>query len=112
MKKDFGIIFWLHLILIIAAWTSPLWVDWQLILLGIVALSIQYVVIGGCYLTFKESGKDRDMTFYYYYLSKKYHRLNKRRVKIFIRYILPVLLLAIAYLIQEKLGLGTLINIF
>ncbi len=112
MKKDFGLVFLLHFLLIVIAWTSPLWVDWELLLVGIFLLSLQYLILGGCYLTFLEAGKDPDMTFYYYYLSKEYPNLNKKKVKAFVRYILPVLLFAIAYLIQEQLGWIPLINIF
>jgi hypothetical protein len=100
MKKDFGIIFWIHLLLIIAVWTSPFWVDWRIMLVVIVLLNLQFLILGGCYLTFLETGKDRDMTFYYYYLSKFFPHLNKKKTKIFIRYILPFLLLGIALIYQ------------
>jgi hypothetical protein len=111
MKKDFSIIFWLHLLFILIAWTSPLWFDWKLIVIGVIILALQYLIIGGCYLTFLEAGKDLDETFYHYHLSKTFPKLNKKKVKIFVRYILPILIIVIAYIIQNYLGYKPLINV-
>ena len=112
MKRDFGFVFWSHLILIILAWLSPLWIDWRLIFIGILLLSIQYTILGGCYLTFLETGKDKDMTFYFYHLSKFFPSLNKRKTKLFIRYVLPAILLVIAYVLQVFYGWTPLLKLW
>jgi hypothetical protein len=111
MKKDFGIIFWIHLVLVIAVWMSPLWADWKLISIGVILFSLQYLIMGGCYLTFLETGEYKDATFYYHYLSRVFPKLNKRQTKIFVTYILPVILLIIAYVIQTKFGWIPLIGL-
>lgn len=104
MRKDFSFVFWLHLVLIITAWMSPFWADWRLILIGVILLSIQYLIIGGCYLTFLETGKDHKMTFYYYYLSKIFPTISKNKTHFFIRYCSPILILIVAYLLQVQFG--------
>lgn len=101
MKKDFGIVFWIHLFLIAIIWLSPLWADWKLILIGIIALHIYWAVFRGCHLTKIEAGDDIDNTFYYYYLSKHIANLDKRKTKFFVRYVIPLIILALAYFLQE-----------
>ncbi len=100
MKKDFGLVFWLHLILIIASWSSPFWLSWKLILVGIIVLHIQWLVLDGCYLTQLETGKDEEGTFYHHYLSKLYPRLSKKGVKVVVRYVIPLIILIIAVIVQ------------
>src|SRR5574340_1179463 len=100
MKKDFGIVFWIHLFFIILAYSSPLWLDWRVITAGIIILQIQFIVIEGCILTQMEAGKDRDMTFGYYYLSKIFPKLNKVKTKFFIRYIISVTIFLTAFILQ------------
>lgn len=102
MKKDFGLVFWLHLALIIIAWSSPLWLSWKLILVGVIALHVQWLLLDGCYLTQLETGKDGEGTFYHHYLSKLYPRLSKRGVMVAVRYVLPILILGIAFIIQTR----------
>jgi len=105
MVKDFGLVFWLHLFLIVLVWISPLWADWVFILFGIITLHIYWFIFQGCHLTKLEAGEDKDNTFYYYYLSKYFSKLNKKRVKTIVRWILPIVILLTAYYIQEFAGL-------
>jgi len=100
-RKEFGIIFWTHLGLIVASYLSFLYVDWRVILLGVVVLQIYYALRGGCGLTFAEFGDDRDTTFAWYYLRKVFPRLDQKITKIFIRYVLPITLVLVAYYLQE-----------
>jgi hypothetical protein len=109
VNKDFGVIFWVHFTLIVLIWLSPLWLSWDMMLIGILAIHLYWWIFEGCHLTHLEAGKDKDNTFYHYYLSKRFPRLNKRRVKIWVRYIIPVLLLALAYLLQETYNLKPLL---
>jgi hypothetical protein len=101
MKKSFGAIFWVHLALIVVALSSPFWLSWKFIFLGIVLLQLQWVILDGCYLTQLEAGKDEDVTFWYLYLVKVFPKLNKRRVKVTVRYFIPILLLVVAFLLQK-----------
>jgi hypothetical protein len=97
-------VFWIHLILIIILWLSPLWADWILILIGIISLHIYWAIFQGCHLTKMETGKDKDMTFYYHHLSRYFPSLEKRKVKMVVRVLIPATLLLIALILQEVLG--------
>jgi hypothetical protein len=100
MKKDFGILFWFHLFLIIIAYFSPIWFDWKIVCAGIVVLEIYYYFRGGCDVTFLELGKDEDITFAWYYLVKIFPKLHKRKTKFFLDYILPVILIISSFVSQ------------
>jgi len=107
MKKDdikyFGFIFWLHLICIIFAYFSPFLFNWKIIILAIVLLFIQYSVLGGCFLNKIQFDNTKNVTFLYPYLTMLGLKLNPDNFKIFIRYILPFILLFIAIIWQVVL---------
>ncbi len=103
-KKDFGIIFWIHLVLIVLAVFSPLYIDYKLIILVNVLLWLQYYILGNCFLTKKEfNTRDEDMTFWFYYLSKVFYSLDKKKTKFFVRVILPFLIMMIAIYLQTNM---------
>jgi len=78
-QKDFGLIFWVHLILIILLWASPFWLSWKLIILAIVLYYLQLLVFKDCILTKAQFGeKKRSTTFYWYYLTKLGFRLDRK----------------------------------
>lgn len=103
MKKDFGFIFWVHLFLIFLVWISPILFDWKIIFLLILVYYLQLVIFGGCILSKKQFGSNkREETFYSYYLCKMGIDVNKRKLVFFLDYILPWVLLIVAYVIQKK----------
>lgn len=111
MKKEFGLWFWVHILLLIPAYLSPLYLDYRLIIAGVAILQIQYWLINGCVLTHLEMGKDKNETFIWYYLRKIYPSLNPRTTKFVIRFIAPVILVIMGILFQVKLGLKPFIKI-
>ena len=86
-----------HLVLIIAAWSSPFWLDWRLIALASGAVFVQYLVAGGCVLTQLEAGTDRYATFYHHHLSKLIPKLPKYQIWFFMRYVAPIIIPAFAF---------------
>lgn len=100
----FGPIFWLHLILIILAYLSPFLVSWWLISIGILVLWIQYFLVKGDLITQAQFGKDPEMTFYTPYLEKMGFKFNRRSFLVFIRYIMPLIVLTVALIWQVWLG--------
>jgi len=102
MRGDYGPTFWIHLILIIAAWTSPLWLDWRLILIGWLLYLLQLKIFGDCILTKKQfKTRKRSVTFYYYYLKKLGFKVSVEGVRKFIdRYSFPIIL-TLAIVLQE-----------
>jgi len=100
----FGPIFWIHLILIVLAYSSPFLVSWWLIILGILILWVQYYFAKGDLITQAQFGKDLEMTFYTPYIEKTGLKINRRLFLIFIRYIMPFIVLALATVWQVWLG--------
>lgn len=108
MKSEFW--FWLHLLLLIPAYFSFILFDWWLIVFGVIVLQIQYLLIGGCFLTHLEMGKDKNETFIWYYLQKIYPRINPVKTKFVIRFVVPVLIIATALVVQVKFGFQPMIH--
>ena len=101
-RKDFVIIFWLHLIIILVIFSSPFWLSWKLIVIAIFIYYVQLLLFKNCILTtlqFQE--KDRNTTFYSYYLEKLGFNVNKKKLRLFLDYILPWLILGAAFFIQK-----------
>ena len=103
-KNDFGQIFWLHTILELLEWFSFLLIDWQILLVLLILLQIQYSTLGGCILAQAEFGKDKNHTFTWYYLVKIFPSLNPKKTTLVLRYIIPILVLALAIYLQAFIG--------
>lgn len=112
MKREFGLWFWIHILLLIPGYLSPVLIDWKLIVAGVVILQIQYWVIDGCILTRLQMGKDKNETFIWYYLRKIYPHLNPGTTKFFIRVVVPISLVVIALILQIKFRLEPLIRLW
>ncbi|MFT5036602.1 MAG: hypothetical protein ACI9VM_000164 [Candidatus Azotimanducaceae bacterium] len=103
MSKDvkyFGFVFWLHLTLITFTYLSPFLFDWKIMTAVIILLFIQYSIFGGCVLNTVQFGNAKDTAFLYPYLTMMGFKLNSHKFRLFIRYYLPFILLAIALLWQ------------
>ena len=112
MKNDFGLLFWIHLILIILVWLSPFWLSWKLILFFIFLYYLQLVIFKGCLLTQSQFNiKGREMIFYHYYLTKFGFKIGKEKARIFVDYILPWIILIAAIIIQTRFSIFPLIRI-
>lgn len=94
-----------HFLLIVAAWSSPFWLEWRLIVVGVLLLYVLYFFSGGCPLTFIEAGRDKYQTFYYYHLVKLFPRLSKYHTYIAVRFVLPGLIIGLALLLQLYFGI-------
>ncbi|NTV22526.1 MAG: hypothetical protein HGB03_03100 [Candidatus Yonathbacteria bacterium] len=99
--KDFGILFWTHLLLIIAVWSSPFWLPWELILIGIILYYLQLLLVGDCILTkWQFKSQRREMTFYAHVLEKLGFQFDRHKVRFTADYIMPGIILGIALLWQ------------
>ncbi len=67
-KNDFGLIFWIHLILIILVYASPFLFNFYIMIVLVLLYYLQIIIFNGCILTEKQFGKREYMTFYYHYL--------------------------------------------
>jgi hypothetical protein len=101
-NKDFGLIFYLHLVLILAIWSSPFWLNWKTILFFIFLYYLELFFFGNCILTTLEFNElERNTTFYSHYLEKLGFKFNKRKLSIFLDYIFPWLILGLALIYQK-----------
>jgi len=102
MAADFGIVFLLHIILILVAFASPFLFNWKIVLAIIFLYRLQYITIGRCILTkaqFPDGGG-----FWYYYATKMGIVISERTLDLFTDYIIPIIIIiiAIAYQVYFK----------
>jgi len=100
----------LHIVLIILAYTSPIWLDWKLITLGVVINFIQILIAGGCVLSIAQFN-NKDQTFHEWYLNKIGIKVNRQRFNMFVRYIVPFIILSAALIFQLVFSHRILLNI-
>ncbi|MCL2094630.1 hypothetical protein FWH13_00730 [Candidatus Saccharibacteria bacterium] len=109
MRKSFLII--LHLALTIATYTSWLWLGWGFVaLIGLV--HIAYLeVYQGCHLSRKQFGNSEDK-FYEWWMSKLGIKVKDRqKTRIFMTYVVPLIVAVIALVWQVVLGFAPLLQI-
>lgn len=111
MKKN--LIITLHVLIMTLAYTSPFWLDYKLMIAGIILYYIQIWIFGGCILTFAQFGK-WDETFtgrgIIFLGDKVGMKFKKESVKRFMD-ILPAIFLIIAIIYQVILKLPVLISL-
>lgn len=92
-----------HIVVMTLAYSSPLWLDWRLIALGVVLYLIQIKIFGGCILTKAQFGT-YDASFTYYYLDKIVSFFNGRlsffKTKFVLDYFIPPLYIVVALISQ------------
>lgn len=88
-QKTAGVI---HAIIMLFAYTSPLWLDWKLITLGVILYYIQLMIFGGCLLTKAQFGRF-DASFTAYYLKRLLDKIGikneEKSIKRFIDLLAP-----------------------
>jgi hypothetical protein len=108
MRGEFGLIFWLHLFIVVLVLSSPFLMGWRLVGIGVGLFYAQLLVFGGCVLVpiqFPEREQSirhpyrlDGESFYHYYLTKLGFRFDRRRLNMFIDFVLPGILFGIAIL--------------
>jgi hypothetical protein len=99
-NSNFGFLFWIHLILIIIAYLSPVLFNYWIVLIGVIFLFLQTAIFKGCLLTHAQFGFDKDMTIYYHYLKLLGFNPDKKRLKFIMSRIMPLIVLLIALILQ------------
>lgn len=103
-KRNSGHIIWLHAIVVILIWLSPILLHWWLVAIGILAYYLQIIFLGDCILTRRQfEVKKRSVTFYYFILVKMGFTPDMYRVRFIADYIMPWVILGIALLLQVVL---------
>ena len=94
------------------AYSSPFLFDWKLILIGVIILLLQFIILKQCILTTAQFGDEKYITFYTIYLEMLGFKFKQRNIYIFMRYLMPFIVLIIALLYQVIFGFDALIFTF
>ena len=103
MKKhdDFGLLFWIHLILILLVWASPFLLGWKVILFFIILYYVQITLFKECLLSREQfNGKKERTIFYHYYLGMMGIKVDKENARIFVDYVVPWIIFILAIVLQ------------
>lgn len=111
VHKDFGLLFWVHLLLIFLAYMSPFFVDWILILAGVMLVRIQFWELGGCILTKWEMGGRSHKEFIYYYVKKIWPHVKHDTIENIFHRGIPLALVILSFIMQVVYTYVPVINI-
>ena len=100
--SDYGLIFWVHFLLVVMIYLSPFLFKWGIIVLFTVLYYLQLLIVGECVLT-KIQFNDKDITFYNYYLNKIGLRISRKKMSVILTFIIPVIILLITIIWQVTL---------
>jgi len=85
----------LHIALLVAWYTSPLYLDWRLVIATVVLYYIQIYTAGGCLLTRGQFGKENE-GFYYHYLRKFGFHPDKKILSFVLDFVIPLTMILVA----------------
>ncbi len=98
--KDYGYLFYVHVILIVLYYLSPFLVNWTVVIVIAALMILQNIFIKGCVLTIAEFKEESQKTgFFHHYLKKIGIHLSRTTIEV-ISYILPFALIGTAILWQ------------
>jgi hypothetical protein len=101
--------FWLHLLITAFAWVAPFLVSWYIIVPIYAIVVIQFLIFGKCLVNkAHDLGDADDMTFYTEIFEDLGFKVNRRRLKFYVRKVFYPFLAAVALLWQVFLGIEPL----
>lgn len=109
MNKQ-SIIIIAHIVIIVLAYSSPFWLDWRLILVGVALNYIQILIFKGCVLSHAQF-EDKKQSFHEWYLRKLGLKPNRQILNFSLRWIIPLVLLGFALVLQVILKLDILFGL-
>ena len=114
MKRS--LLYSLHILLYVIAYTSWLWVDFRIITLIAILHIVMLEVLRGCPLSHMQFPDDKEKRFYEWWLSKlgvNATKTPKRRrdMRIFMQYGVPVIIVFLGALLQVVIGVNPLIRL-
>ena len=89
-----------HLTLILAAYSSPFWLSWKLIALGVAIYWLQVIDFGGCLLNSPQYGHQGGY-FYKHLLTALDISFNEKKLRFTLDWIIPLVILILALIIQR-----------
>jgi putative flippase GtrA len=110
MNSKKPIIIAAHIIIILLAYTAPFWLDWKLVLVGVILNYIQILIFKGCVLSHAQF-EDKKQSFHEWYLRKLGFKPSRRVLNFALRGIIPFVLLGLALLFQVLLKVNVLVSL-
>lgn len=112
MKKTFYA--YLHWAVIIFAYTAFIWLDWRLLLIGVLIYWLQILVFKACVLSIAQYG-DKETSFVATHLNNLLRRfgweLPAKNIRFFLDWILPIIFLASGYVLQNYFNVIPLVKL-
>ena len=108
-KELFGVIFFIHLLFNLLVLVSAFLFSWGVILLYFILMHIQFMVLGNCFLNKLQFKKKEEVSFFYPYLKRLGFNVDKKKLEISIRYILPGIIFIFSIFWQIVLNKSPLI---
>ena len=92
----------LHVIIILAIYAMPFWLDWRLIIVYGILNQLQVRLLGGCVVS-QMQFKNKHEGFYRHYINKYFpkNKLTDLEINIALDYVLPIVLTILGYYIQH-----------
>lgn len=92
----------LHIIIILAIYTMPWWLDWKLIVVYGLFNYLQIQILGGCVIS-QLQFKDKHEGFYRHYINKYFpqNKITDKHLNLLLDYILPMVLILVGYIVQH-----------
>jgi hypothetical protein len=110
MKKN--LLIFIHLILTALAFTCWFWCDWRAITVLAIAHLVMLEIMHGCPLTHAQFSGDKDTYFYEWWMKKlgvKFTKKSRHITFLFMRYVLPFVIIGLAILLQVVINVKPLI---
>ena len=104
----------IHLLLVMLSYTAWAWLDYRIVIIVSVAHLAMLEILRGCPLSHLQFPGDKDQRFYEWWMQKIGIRItsrNRRKYRIFMQYVLPAIIIALAILLQVVLGVRVLISL-
>lgn len=104
----------LHLLLMILAYTSWIWLDYRLVIIGAVGHLIMLEALRGCPLSHAQFPDDKNKRFYEWCLEQlgvKMAEAARFKLRIFMQYVLPFVIIGLSILMQVILGVRPLLSL-
>lgn len=89
-----------HLLLILAAWSSPFWLNWKIIVLLYGLYLLQNLIFGRCVVSIAQFGNAQE-SFYSHYLHKLGINWKTEKVNLVADYVLPTAIILTALIYQK-----------
>lgn len=98
----------LHLVIICLAYSSPFWLEYRWVAIGVLLLFAEQIVLGNCVLNKSQYG-DAEGMFYENLLTHFGVKYDQKALRVWLRWIIPVIVLACAFVIQRA-GLNPVVG--